>query len=326
MPSQDFQLTAVDGYRLQATLFSSPPDKPVTAGIILNSATGVHRRFYARFATYLAEHYGYAVLTYDFRGIGGSRPRSFRAFNARLRDWPQLDMPAAIDWLKQEVNPPRLFLVGHSAGGNLLGLVPNVSALDAAVLVGAQLGYWRHWPASIRYAMAATWYFAVPVLSRLFGYVPGWLGAGQHWPRGIATELARWCRDPDYLFGDPSLDTRRYAEFDAPILALTFGDDPHATRAASEHLLARFPRAKITRRHVEPEEIGAHRIGHFGFFRPYCEPLWEECARWFSAIPVKSDSGRGGDFPQPSVLRDDTIRGIRSRSLRGNVLARGFRH
>ena len=325
MPTQDFQLKAVDGYALQATLYLPQSNEPVSAGVVLNSATGVHRRFYARFATYLAEHCGYAVLTYDFRGIGGSRPRSFRDFNARLRDWPQLDMPAAIDWLKQEVNPPRLFLIGHSAGGNLIGLVPNLALVDATVLVAAQLGYWRLWPASIRYAMAATWYFAVPVLSRLFGYVPGWLGAGQHWPRGIATELARWCRHPGYLFGDSSLDTSRYAEFDAPMLALTFDDDPHATRAASEHLLARFPRARITRRHYEPEDIGARRIGHFGFFRPYCEPLWEECARWLSAIPGKTDSSRRRDFPERSVLGDAATRGKRARSRRGNVLARGFR-
>ncbi|MGE3780004.1 MAG: alpha/beta fold hydrolase, partial [Pirellulaceae bacterium] len=207
MPTRDFQLRALDGYALQATLIRPPDGTTIEAGVILNSATGVHRRFYARFATYLAERHGFAVLTYDFRGIGGSRPSSFRDFNARFRDWPLLDMPAAIDWLRQEVKPARLFLIGHSAGGNLMGLAPNLSAIDAAVLVGSQLGYWRLWPASIRYAMAATWYVAVPLLSRLFGYVPGWLGAGQHWPRGIATELARWCRHPDYLFGDPSLDT-----------------------------------------------------------------------------------------------------------------------
>jgi len=320
MPTRDFQLKALDGYALQATLFRPPDGTNIDAGVILNSATGVHRRFYARFATYLAERHGLAVLTYDFRGIGGSRPSSFRDFNARFRDWPLLDMPAAIDWLSQEVKPARLFLIGHSAGGNLMGLVPNLSAIDAAVLVGSQLGYWRLWPASIRYAMAATWYVAVPLLTRLFGYVPGWLGAGQHWPRGIATELARWCRHPDYLFGDPSLDTSRYADFDAPMLAFTFSDDPHATQSASEHLLARFPRAAITRRHVDPAEVGAKKIGHFGFFRPYCEPLWQECAQWLAALPAKSDRGRRRISPRRSGSPRAT-RGVSARH--GALLARG---
>jgi predicted alpha/beta hydrolase len=301
MPIRDFQLKASDGYALQATVFLPPMGKP-SAGVILNSATGVHRRFYARFATYLAEHWGYAVLTYDYRGIGDSRPSTFRGFTARLRDWPQLDTPAAIEWLHQEIRPSRLFLVGHSAGGNLIGLIPNLSLIDAVVLVGAQLGYWRLWPKKLRYAMAATWYFAVPVLSRLFGYVPGWLGAGQHWPHGIANELARWCRHPDYLFGDPSLDKTRFAEFDAPILAMTFADDPHATRVASERLLARFPRALITRRHFDPHEIGVRRIGHFGFFRPFSESLWQECATWLSQVPVRNDSRSGRGPARQSIL------------------------
>jgi len=241
----------------------------------------------------LVEQFDYAVLTYDFRGIADSSPASFRTCNARMRDWPQLDMPAAVDWLRQELDPPRVFLLGHSAGGNLIGLMPNLARVDAVVLVGAQLGYWRLWPRFLRHALAATWYLAVPTLSQLFGYVPGWLGAGQHWPRGIAVELARWCRHPDYLFGDPSLDTSGYARFAAPLLALTFSDDPHATPAASEHLLARFPRAAITRRHVEPQAIKVRQIGHFGFFRPSCEPLWQECAQWLSAV--------SGQFGQRSL-------------------------
>lgn len=288
MPSRDLQIWALDGWPLRATLFTpTRAMSPVTV-VVVNSATGVHRRFYARFATYLAERCGYYVLTYDYRGMADSRPKSFRAFSGRIRDWPHYDMPAALDWMRKEYHPARVFLVGHSAGGNLIGLMPNVGVIDAVLFVGAQLGYWRLWPRSIRYAMAATWYVAVPVLAKVFGYVPGWLGAGQHWPRGIAVELARWCRHPDYLFGDPSLDTKQYAELEAPILALTFTDDPHATRAASDHLLARFPQAAITHRHIDPSELGVKRIGHFGFFRPFCQPLWEQCASWFHAIPAKS--------------------------------------
>lgn len=316
MPSHDFRLRAADGYPLQATFFSPSASSVPRAGVVLNSATGVHRRFYARFASFMAERFDLAVLTYDFRGIADSRPASFRAFNARIRDWPQLDMPAAVEWLTRELGTSRVSLVGHSAGGNLIGLMPNLDRVDAAVFVGSQLGYWRLWPKSIRHAMAATWHFAVPLFSRVFGYVPGWLGAGQHWPRGIAVELARWCRHPDYLFGDPSLDTTGYARFEAPILAWTFSDDPHASRAASEHLLARFPRADVTRRHVDPAELNVQRIGHFGFFRPFCEPLWQESGRWLSSVRGQ-DHGRctpdeSHPLPEQQAANDEfrTIQGL----------------
>lgn len=283
MPSRDIQLIAEDGYKLQATLFSPPKPYASRVGIVINSATGVHRRFYKRFAGFLADKFGFTVLTYDYRGIGDSRPPRIRSFSNRIRDWAQLDMPAAIAGLRAEARPERMCLLGHSAGGNLIGLVPNISLVDRVVFVSAQFGYWRLWPASIRYALAALWYVVVPGLSRLFGYVPGWLGAGQHWPKSVALELARWCRHPDYLFGDSSLDTAGYGTIDVPLLALTFTDDPHASAAASERLLREFPSASITRRPVDPRELGLRRIGHFGFFRPFCEPLWRECGKWMSA-------------------------------------------
>lgn len=283
MASRDIQLIAEDGYKLQATLFSPPHSRASSVAVVINSATGVHRRFYKRFASFLADKCGFAVLTYDYRGIGDSRPAHIRSFSDRVRDWAQLDMPAAIAALRAEARPDRMCLLGHSAGGNLIGLVPNIRLVDRIVLVSAQFGYWRLWPTMTRYALAALWYVVVPGLSRLFGYVPGWLGAGQHWPGSIALELARWCRHPEYLFGDSSLDTSRYGSIDVPLLALTFTDDPHATAAASERLLREFPRASITRRSVDARELGLRRIGHFGFFRPFCEPLWRECGKWMSA-------------------------------------------
>lgn len=284
MPDRDIQLWTADGYPLQATLFFPPEGRVSDTGVVINSATGVHRRFYKRFATFLAETCGFTVLTYDYRGIGGSRPANLRSFRGRIRDWPQLDMPAAIAALRAEASLHRLCLLGHSAGGNLIGLVPSMASVDSIVLVSAQFGYWRLWPQSIRHALAALWYVVIPLLSRVFGYVPGWLGAGQHWPGKIALELARWCRHPDYLFGDSSLDTTLYSRIDVPVLALTFTDDPHATTAASERLLREFSRASITRRNVDPRDLGLRRIGHFGFFRPFCAPLWQECGDWISRV------------------------------------------
>ena len=47
------------------------------------------------------------VVTYDYRGIGGSAPSRLRGFEARMRDWAFLDMTAVVDC------PPR-----HGMGAN----------------------------------------------------------------------------------------------------------------------------------------------------------------------------------------------------------------
>src|SRR4051812_14925101 len=90
----DFRLAARDGFALAATRFT--PSGPVRAVVVVNSATAVPRRIYRGFAGYLAER-GFAVVTYDYRGIGESRPQSLVGFAARMRDWAALDATAALD-------------------------------------------------------------------------------------------------------------------------------------------------------------------------------------------------------------------------------------
>src|SRR5262249_52982075 len=68
---QGTAIAARDGYALAATVFT--PEGPPRGTVLVNSATAVPRRFYAGFAAYLAER-GFACLTYDYRGVGGSRP------------------------------------------------------------------------------------------------------------------------------------------------------------------------------------------------------------------------------------------------------------
>jgi predicted alpha/beta hydrolase len=49
--------------------------------VIINSATSVRCRYYSRFASFLFGE-GFDVITYDYRGIGESRPVSLRGFDA----------------------------------------------------------------------------------------------------------------------------------------------------------------------------------------------------------------------------------------------------
>ena len=91
----DCRVTAADGLSLAATVYGAPGNGTV---VLVNAATGVPRQFYRRFAVYLQQH-GWTAVTYDYRGIGGSRPASLRNFDASMRDWAFLDMTAMVDWI-----------------------------------------------------------------------------------------------------------------------------------------------------------------------------------------------------------------------------------
>src|SRR5690348_9937564 len=180
--SDDIRIPAMDGYLLAATLFL--PRTAKRHAVLINSATGVRRRFYRSFASYLARR-GCAVLTYDYRGIGGSRPttggkpRSLAGFKASLADWAALDMTAAVNWMRERYDSLPLCHVGHSFGGQALGLLPNNSEVSRALLIASQAAYWKLMATPENYRIFLLMNAFGAPLTRLLGYAPGWSSIGE---------------------------------------------------------------------------------------------------------------------------------------------------
>ncbi len=140
-------------------------------------------------------------------------------------------MAGVVDWAVSELRPVRLFLVGHSFGGQTAGLLDNGSAVDGMVTMSAQSGYWGRQGGVQKLVVFLHAWLSLPLLPRIFGFMPmRRFGLGEDLPRGVALEWGRWCRNPDYLLGDSSLPLDRYASFTAPVLAYSFGDDAWGTR------------------------------------------------------------------------------------------------
>ena len=245
--------------------------------MLILPATGVPQGYYAKFAAWLAAQ-GFRVLTFDYRGIGKSLEGSVRRVQARMRDWALLDAAAAMAHLGNS----QVRVVGHSFGGQALGLLPH-GRIAAALVVGAQSGYWRNWPPLGRAWMWPTVHFALPGLAKLLGYFPGSrLGFGEDLPKGVAIEWASWCRNPTYLVGALRVEDD-YARFAAPLRAYAFSDDPFAPLHAVHKLLELYPKAPGEVRAMAPQDLGVRRIGHFGFFREqFRDSLWPEAREWLA--------------------------------------------
>ena len=275
---RDTHVAARDGYLLAATVFEPPAekDRPERLAVIA-SATGVRRGYYAHFAAWLAAR-GTRVVTFDYRGIGGSRPAHLPRFEASLVDWAELDLASVLGWAAARWGEGRTAVIGHSVGGQLLGLLPDVSILRSVVMVGSQSGDFRLWPSVANRAWyGALWYALVPGVASTLGYLPGALGIGEDLPGGVAKEWARWCRTPGYMVGGDGHARRAlYHRLESPVLAFGFDDDDYAPPAAVSALLALYDNARVTRRQVSREEA---KVGHFGFFRErFRASLWGEAA------------------------------------------------
>jgi predicted alpha/beta hydrolase len=289
--TDDITFPAADGYLLGATLFL--PRGAKRHAVLINSATAVPRKIYKGFAGYLARR-GCAVLTYDYRGTGDSRqqaltgynqPKSLVGFKASMSDWAALDVTAAVTWMRERYRDLPFAYVGHSFGGQALGLLPNNSDIPRALLIASQAASWKLMAAPERYRIYAIMNYAGLPLTRMLGYAPGWAGLGMDLPKGVFEQWAGWVMRPRYLFDDPDLPAlANFPKFKGALRALCMTDDTWATLSAVELLCSGFTSIKADILPIRPSDAGVKTIGHFGFFRPdHRDTLWRGAAEWIEA-------------------------------------------
>lgn len=283
--------TTEDGFPLSGTLFRGQGDGP---GVLISSATAVPQGFYAAFAGALAAAGASAVLTYDYRGVGRSpRPSAWKK-RIGMKDWALHDLPAALAALSQQAPGRPLVGVGQSFGGQALGLCGVADRFERYGMVATMSGYWR----GLDDRLVGPRMFGIGVpLSFFFDSMPRWMGLGEPIPTSVFRDWARWCRNPDYFFGDLRVpETARYADVTTPILALGMTDDVWGTRRAVDALMRRYVNAPVERRWLSPVDAGGHPIGHLGFFRSrFAQTLWPEFIAWLlSGKPMTLGEKDGG--------------------------------
>lgn len=280
--SRNFTLTAPDGYRLAGRLY---PVRGVPSGrLVVAGAAAVPQGFYRRFAEFAAAR-GFETLTFDYRGIGLSRPPSLKDFRMDLLDWARLDLAAAVDAMADGKVP--LHVAGHSYGGHAFGLLPNHRKVSGFYAFGTGAGWHGYMPWGERLRMLAMWKVVLPPLTRWKGYCPtSMLGMGEDLPADAYRQWRHWCRFPRYFFDDPAMHgiERHYAEVRTPIVAANALDDLWAPPRSRDAFMQGYRNAPMTCEDVDPRLMGG-KLGHMGYFRQAAEPLWERTLDWFSRLP-----------------------------------------
>lgn len=267
MDPREIELSAADGVRLTGhwwRMEGSPPGGTV----IINPATGVHARYYHRYAGYLAAN-GFAVLTYDYRGIGLSRPESLNGSPFTWRQWGEQDFDAALRHALDQDRSGRVLVVGHSIGGFLPGYSSAVGRVSAMLSVGGQYGYWGDYTPIRRLQLFLKWHVAMPAITFALGHFPGkrlgWLedlpkGVAYGWglqqasaEQGLSREAAEVMRD-------------RFATATGPILSVTMSDDEFATPKAISRAMHYYRSATVTKVLLTPHDLGFAKVGHFDLF------------------------------------------------------------
>ena len=269
----DVELRANDDFSLAAALF---PAERAKGAVLIVPAMGVPQRFYAPLASFLAER-GFTTLTFDFRGIGGSKHGPLAKLDADIVAWAERDTAAALDLLAEKAPGLPITWLGHSLGGQIVPFVPNHAIADKIITVATGSGYWRENAWQTRRKVWLFWFGAVPLATPLFGYFPGKkLGMVGDLPKGVIHQWRRWCLDRDYAAGAEGPRVRAmYADVKTPITSLSFTDDEMMSAINVAKIHGLYERAPKQMRRFEPKELGVGRVGHFGFFRPAMREQWE---------------------------------------------------
>ncbi len=267
-------IVATDGIELAARVYE-PVQKPSFDMLIL-PGIGVPQRLFRHLGTWLAGE-GVRVVTIDYRGMGESTVDPRAVATASLTTWARCDAVGALRFVEETGRGAPIVLLGHSFGGQAIGLSDEFRRVAAAILVGSGFGQARHWDGVTRVKIASYWRVILPMAAAMWQVVPPWVLLGQPLPRGVAREWARWGRTRDWLLAHVDHAEARYAAFDRPIRAYAVADDDIAPPRAVADLLRCFRQAPLERIDIAPRDLDLPSLGHVGLFRPgQAQLVWRE--------------------------------------------------
>ncbi|TQV72203.1 alpha/beta fold hydrolase [Aliikangiella marina] len=277
---RDIKVICEDNYQLAATIFK--PTQNIKGAVLIGPATGIKRQFYANFAQFLAKN-GFAVLTYDNRGIGDSLYGSVKDSKASLQCWGQLDQPAALDELMKCFPKTHYHLVGHSAGGQLFGLLPNAKQLKSIFNYACSSG--RLWNMRLSHQLKAHFFmnFFIPTSNALFGHTKAqWVGMGEPLPKQVAKQWQTWCNGSGYvkMAFNKSIEQHYYEELTTPSMWVNATDDDIANDANVQDMLKVCPKLSAQTLTLKPEDYDLTEIGHMKFFSRKSQALWKLPLEW----------------------------------------------
>jgi predicted alpha/beta hydrolase len=261
---------------LSATLFDDNSNDKKTV-LIIASATGVKQEYYTKFAKY-AQNNGITVITFDYTGIGRSLKKPIKEININAADWGRNDLESIIQYVTTNYPKSKKVILGHSIGGQLIGLAKSSNKLDKIVLVAAQSGYWKYWKGIGRIKMWLNWYILFPLLLKTFGYLKSKRISGmENLPYNVANQWRNWGKKSDYILSDKSINKVFYETIEANLTAFSIDDDNFAPKEAVDWMTEKYINTKSRSIHLKPIDFQTNKIGHFGVFKErFKNTIWTQ--------------------------------------------------
>ena len=270
------EVTAKNESKISATVFF--PSGEIIGSVVIASALGVEQSFYYSFASWLSNK-GFVVTTFDYSSTGDSDSICYKKSNATITDWAKFDCEAILSLASSNAVGKPIYWMGHSLGGQIVGMIPNFSIVSKVITIASGSGYWKENVKNLKRRVWFLWYFVAPVLLKTFGYFPGKrIGMVGDLPYGVMHQWRKWCLHPNYFIGieDEAIQAS-YQMFNTPITSFSFTDDQLMSEKNISSLHGFYGTSDKVMKRFSPEHLKTRSVGHFGFFKDAMkECLWEE--------------------------------------------------
>ena len=273
-----------DGYELAARFYPAQGNTKQEMPVLICPATGIIKQFYHYFADWLADQ-GFDVMVFDFRGIGESLHGPLKNSRASIVQWGQLDIPAAVDALLIKTNTQQVYLLGHSAGGQLIGIMPNHSKVAKVIAVSGSTGHVKGLSGRTKILAPIMFKGIFPLARLTLGYGPtNAIGMGENLPKDVAREWAQFCSKPGYVINAIGKTVKEdfHTSIKIPVTVLWSSDDEIATHSNVKDLLRLYPNAKTNMIELKPSAFGHKNIGHMLMFKKSHQNIWPVIANELS--------------------------------------------
>ncbi|MFD6154877.1 alpha/beta fold hydrolase [Nocardia sp. NPDC060256] len=252
------------------------PDAPRPV-LVIAPGLGVPAGYYEGFAGKLAAR-GFDVAIGELRGNGDSRPKPSAASSYGYQELVSVDFPAIFEVVRYRFPASTPYLLGHSMGGQFAVMYASRirGRLGGLILIASGTPYYRGYP-GLSSPGVLVGSAAAALTAGLAGFWPGDripAGGFGRQSKVLIADWARLARTGRFQPVDADIDyEERIARLKLPVLSITMTGDDLTPPGSADHLLAKLPKADVTRWH-QPEPLG-----HNGWISEYGTTI-DQIEKW----------------------------------------------
>lgn len=271
---KELQINTPLNYPITITAFASKTTKAI---VIILPATGVLQTYYAKLARFLQKN-NYTVYTFDYGGIGKSKMKPLTKFDTSLSNWATNDIESVFKYINKLHPSKKINCIGHSLGGQLLGLVPSNKLINNIILAASPSNHYSFWDGFEKTKNFFNWFVIFPFFTTFFKYFPSkFFMKMENLPKSMAKEFYTWSQENDYYFSSKINLKKYHYQIKNKLTSYSTVNDPYAPKKAVDWLTKKYSNATIIRKHLLPKNYNVKNIGHFGFFKQKFEnTIWQE--------------------------------------------------